>query len=95
VPTTQWPDQVTSIHPAAVQSLAQQNVVLIGTDAPSIDPLDSTSLDAHHALANHDMVHLEGLDLRSIEPGPYTLTALPIKISGADAAPVRAALSPV
>ncbi len=95
VPTTQWPDQITSIHPVAVQSLAQRDVVLIGTDAPSIDPLDSTSLDAHHALAAHDIVHLEGLDLRSIAPGSYTLSALPIKISGADAAPVRAVLSPV
>lgn len=94
VDATQWPDQITSIQPAAIESLFRQNAVLIGTDAPSIDPLDSKTLDAHHALARRNMVHLEGLNLRDVTPGRYTLSALPIKISGADAAPVRAVLFP-
>lgn len=95
VPATQWPDQITAIRPSAIKRLAEQNVVLIGTDAPSIDPLDSTSLDAHHELAKRDMVHLEGLDLSDVASGHYRLSAVPIKIPGADAAPVRAVLSPV
>jgi len=36
---------------------------------------------------------LETLDLRSVEPGPWHLTCLPLRIPGADGAPARALLS--
>jgi arylformamidase len=87
-----WPEAVVPILPEAVDRCASQGVMLVGTDAPSVDPLDSTSLDAHHALIRHGIVNLEGLDLSGVTPGSYTLVALPLKIEGADAAPVRAAL---
>jgi arylformamidase len=35
---------------------------------------------------------LENLDLSNVEPGKYFLVAAPVKISGAEAAPVRAML---
>jgi arylformamidase len=35
---------------------------------------------------------LENLDLREAEPGEYVLDALPMKVAGLDAAPVRAVL---
>ena len=38
-----WPDTVVPILPEAIDRCAEQNVVLVGTDAPSVDPLDSTS----------------------------------------------------
>lgn len=88
----EWPETIVPILPEAVQRCAEQNVVLVGTDAPSVDPLDSTALNAHHALIQHGIVNLEGLDLSGVDPGRYTLVALPLKIQGADAAPVRAAL---
>jgi arylformamidase len=90
--TQEWPEAITPIHPDAVSALADKDAVLLGTDAPSVDPLDSTDLPAHHALIDAGIVNLEGLVLTDVEPGLYELLALPIKVEGGDAAPVRAAL---
>ncbi|NBB86080.1 MAG: kynurenine formamidase [Bacteroidetes bacterium] len=92
VPTTAWDANWQSISPAAVEWFAQRSVMLIGTDAPSVDPENSKTLDTHHALAGAGIVHLEHLWLREVPEGTYTLAALPLNIAGADAAPVRAVL---
>jgi arylformamidase len=39
-------------------------------------------------------VIIEGLDLRAVEPGPYELLCLPLRIVGSDGAPARALLRP-
>ncbi len=88
----EWPDTVASIKPETIRRLAANDTVLVGTDAPSVDPLDSTALPAHHALTEAGIVNLEGLCLKNVAPGTYHLMALPLKIAGADAAPVRAVL---
>jgi len=93
VPDTEWPDEVTHLTPDAVQALEERGVVLVGTDAPSVDPLESATLEAHHALRSASVVHLEGLNLAGVEPGAYTLLALPLRLPDADAAPVRALLA--
>lgn len=67
-------------------------VRLVGIDTPSIDPFDDKDLLSHHALARFDMANLEGLVLAHVPPGNYTLAALPLRIEGADASPVRAVL---
>jgi arylformamidase len=66
--------------------------VLLGVDLPSVDALDSKDLLIHHALARNQVVILESLNLRDVEEGTYDLVAAPLKIVGADAAPVRALL---
>ncbi len=88
----EWPDRITPILPSAVSALAEQGVELIGTDAPSVDPLDSKELLAHHALIDARIRNLEGLALADVSKGKYRLLALPLKLEGADAAPVRAVL---
>ena len=65
---------------------------LFGTDFHSVDPMDSTTLDAHHALWRMGAVILEELDLSGVPDGRYELFALPLKLEGMDAAPVRAVL---
>ena len=92
IPDTQWDSGLVPILPAAVDRMAEQGVVLIGTDAPSVDPVESKTLDAHKALARHGIVNLENLSLRDVAPGPYYLVALPLKLAGLEAAPVRAVL---
>jgi len=92
VSTAEWPDRVTAITPEAVEVLSAKGVVLVGTDAPSVDPLDSTTLDAHHALYGAGIMNLEGLLLRDVAPGFYELIALPLRLEGADGSPVRAVL---
>jgi arylformamidase len=88
-----WP-AFAGIDPAVIGYLASCGVVLIGVDAPSIDPEASKTLDAHHAVDRHGMAILEGLVLDRAAPGRYDLVALPLPFAGLDASPVRAVLLP-
>jgi len=72
--------------------LVRLGIRLYGTDAPSVDAVDSKTLDAHHVLREGGVAILEGLDLAAVMPGEYELLALPLKWQGMDAAPVRAVL---
>jgi arylformamidase len=47
----------------------------------------------HRTLLSADILIIEGLELRGIEPGEYTLIALPLPLEGADASPCRAVLA--
>ena len=61
-------------------------------DVPSIDALDSKEVAAHHALYLNGVHIVENLLLQSIPPGLYEFIGLPLKIVGADGAPLRAVL---
>ena len=91
-PQTAWDPHFAGITPAAIALLASLGVRLIGTDAASLDPQDSKTLDAHHAVQRHGMAILEGVVLDDIAAGDYELIALPLKLAGMDASPVRAIL---
>lgn len=90
-----FPTDFASLSPALIDALAAAGVVLVGIDTPSVDPFDDKLLEAHQALARHDMANLEGLRLAHVAPGAYLLIALPLALVGADASPVRAALAPL
>lgn len=81
-----------SFSTALVERLAEQGVVLMGIDTPSVDPVDSKTLDTHHALIRHGMAWLENLDLTRAAPGEYFLSALPLRFTQLEASPVRAVL---
>lgn len=81
-----------SLSPELIEGLAAQGVLLVGLDTPSVDPFDSTALESHQALARTGMRNLEGLVLTEVPEGLYTLIALPLRIEGGDASPVRAVL---
>ncbi|QGN55615.1 tryptophan 2,3-dioxygenase family protein [Novosphingobium sp. Gsoil 351] len=72
--------------------LEEAGVRLVGTDAASLDPEQSKTMDAHREIRAGDMRILEGLVLDAVPAGRYELIALPVKIAGADASPVRAIL---
>lgn len=82
----------TAFDAAAIQLMGQAGVVLIGIDTPSVDPAASKTLPAHHAMITWAMRNLEGLDLRHVADGSYELIALPLRLVGFDASPVRAVL---
>ncbi|MCA9569057.1 MAG: hypothetical protein KC656_14510, partial [Myxococcales bacterium] len=63
-----------------------------GIDTPSVDLFDDAELHAHHAIHARDLAILEGIVLEDVEPGVYTLVALPLPLAGCDASPVRAVL---
>jgi arylformamidase len=91
-PQDAWDAAFPAIAAETIALLASRGVVLIGTDAASLDPQDSKTLDAHHAVRAHKMAILEGVVLDAIAPGDYELIALPLKLAGMDASPVRAIL---
>lgn len=91
-PPSEWSTDFPHLLPETVAALAEKGVRLVGTDAPSVDPAASQSLPAHHALFSRGMVNLENLFLRDVPAGSYWLVALPLRLVGMDAAPVRAVL---
>jgi arylformamidase len=92
---TRFHDAFTAFEPDAVAYLAGKGVRLIGTDAHSMDPKESTELPSHHACAAAGILILENLNLAAVPPGDYELIALPLKLVGADGSPVRAVLRAV
>lgn len=76
--------------PALAGELVRRRVRLFGTDAPSTDVLPG--LPSHKVLARGSCQILEWLDLTRATPGDYELVALPLRLEGLDASPVRAVL---
>ncbi|QKE74075.1 arylformamidase [Arthrobacter citreus] len=87
-----FPGSIPHIEKEAAEYLHTKGIKLIGVDVPSVDPLDSKELEAHHAL-HHAGIHiLESVDLRDVASGEYELIALPLPLTDADGSPVRAVL---
>ena len=87
-----FPTKIPVIAPDTADWLKTLNVRLIGLDLPSVDRIEAKVLENHHALARSGINIIESLDLITVEAGVYNLVALPLKIAGGDAAPVRAIL---
>lgn len=83
-----------ALEPAVVARLADLGVRLLGVDTPSVDPADSRDLPAHAACLQSGITILEGLVLDGVAAGIYELTALPLRLVGFEASPVRAVLMP-
>lgn len=81
----------TYITPATAQMLAEGGVVLVGIDYLSIEKSGSPGRPVHVTLLQNEIVILEGVDLRAIEPGDYELICAPLKYDGAtgDGSPAR------
>jgi len=89
---TVWNPEFSAFAPETVAWLAARGVRLIGLDTPSVDPASSKSLDSHQQLLRLDLRVLENLVLDEVPEGDYELIALPLKLAGACASPVRAVL---
>lgn len=87
-----WPAGFAALSPGAARRLVRAGVKLVGLDTPSVDPEASASLEAHHILLDGGVVWLEGLALDGVPVGCYELLALPLRVPGLDASPVRAVL---
>jgi arylformamidase len=87
-----WDAQLPAFAPRTVERLADLGVTLIGIDTASIDPADSKTLDSHQVIRRRSLRVLENLMLDDVPEGDYELIALPLKLTSADASPVRAVL---
>lgn len=76
---------------SAAEEIAFGGVRLLGTDGLSVGT-EGMQKEPHTALLRENVAILENLDLENVKEGKYFLLAQPLKISGAEAAPVRAVL---
>jgi arylformamidase len=76
---------------SGAEYLRQIRVAGVGTDALGIER-SQPGHDTHKILFRSGIIIIEGLRLKGVPEGEYTLAALPLKIEGAEAAPARAIL---
>lgn len=87
---TVFPENVPTLTLNAVEYLALLGIELFGIDVPSVDELDSKSLEIHHKLYRNNIMIIENVVLSETDEGFYDFIALPLKIEGGDGSPVRA-----
>jgi arylformamidase len=87
-----WNNDFAALSVELVDFLHEHSVITAGIDTPSVDLFESKDLPAHKAILRHDMSILEGLVLKEVPEGMYELIALPLRLVGFDASPVRAIL---
>jgi len=91
-PLDRFDDTLTAYDAGTVERLADAGVMLIGIDTASIDPAASKDLPSHQVIRRRGLRVLENLLLDDVPEGDYELIALPLKLTTADASPVRAVL---
>lgn len=91
-PVDRWDPALTAFAPETIERLADAGVLLVGIDSASIDPADSKALPSHQVIRQRNLRVLENLVLDAVPEGDYELIALPLKLTAADASPVRAVL---
>ncbi|RYF69368.1 MAG: kynurenine formamidase, partial [Comamonadaceae bacterium] len=92
MPVDHWDGALAAYAPETIERLADLGVLLVGIDTASIDPADSKTLDSHRVIRQRNLRVLENLVLDDVPEGDYELIALPLKLTTADASPVRAVL---
>lgn len=92
MPSERWDEALCAYAPATIEALADRGVALVGIDTASIDPAASKTLDSHQVIRRRGLRVLENLVLDAVPEGDYELIALPLKLTSADASPVRAVL---
>jgi arylformamidase len=83
----EFSEEFVKLDGEAARALVARGVRLVGIDYLSIG-----DEEAHHVLLGAGVVAVEGLDLRSVEPGEYGLVCAPLKLVGAEGAPARVLL---
>lgn len=78
----------------AAEWLAGKGIDLFGIDFLSVKKRGGDDHRPHTALLENEIVIVEGLHLKGVSAGEYTLMCLPLKVKGGDGAPVRCALRP-
>lgn len=77
------------IEPDAAQALVDRGVGLVGIDYLSIERFHAPGHPVHVVLLGAGVVIVEGLDLRAVSPGRYTMCCAPLNVVGAEGAPAR------
>ena len=82
----------TGIAPDAARKIVEAGIDLVGVDYLSAEQFQAKDAPTHKTLLSNNVLIVEGLDLRNVTEGDYTLIVLPLKLAGREAAPARALL---
>lgn len=85
-------EDFSAFDPDFFEFMAKNNVITVGIDGPSVDLFKAEKLPCHQLAYKYNIALLENLILEEVPEGLYELIALPLKIKGFDASPVRAIL---
>jgi len=80
------------MSPEAADFCVEKKVSLVGIDYNTIDRYGAQDFPAHRKLLGNNILILEGINLKEVPPGRYTLFCPPLKIKGAEGSPARAIL---
>jgi len=89
---SRWNPRFAAFAPETADLLAANGLLLVGIDTPGVDLPGAGGLPVHRRFAEAGIRWIENLDLARAEEGLYDLVALPLRILGGDASPVRAVL---
>lgn len=87
-----FPDEYAHLTLEAARWIVERGILLVGVDFLSVERKGAEGHPVHVELLSNDVVIVEGLDLGDVEPGRYTLAALPLRITGGDGGPARVVL---
>jgi len=79
------------VDQSAAQTLSAIGIKGVGLDALGIERAQDNH-PTHKILLGSDIFIIEGLRLKDVQPGTYELIALPLKIIGVEALPMRVLL---
>jgi arylformamidase len=87
-----FPPAFTAVTADGARWLVDRGVRLVGTDFISIERPDDPTFPVHRMLLGANVAIVEGLDLRDVPPGRYSLWCLPLKVLNGDGGPARVVL---
>jgi arylformamidase len=90
--TSEFHPDYTYLAPDGAEYLVALGVKLVGVDYLSVEQFHSGHHKTHRTLLERGVVIVEGLMLGEVPAGEYEFRCLPLRITGLDGAPARAAL---
>ena len=85
-------EQFVYLSPEAADICINKKVKLVGLDYITVERYGDQEFPIHRRLLENNIPLLEGIYLKDVPAGRYTLICLPLKIRGGEASPVRAIL---
>lgn len=78
-----------SVSQDAAKNLIKRQISLIGIDYITVEREAKDKYPVHKLFLKEGILILEGLNLKDVPAGEYTLVCAPLKIEGADGSPAR------
>jgi len=82
-------DEYVYIESGAVEELLKIQARVVGIDYISVDSMENDTLPVHHRLLKNNILIVENLDLRDIDPGKCIIHISPLNIPEMDGLPAR------